>query len=32
LAVPALALKQPIDFNNITEETGGGIAGSAKPD
>ncbi len=31
-AVPALALKEPIDYKNINDETGGGIGGSAKPD
>ena len=32
--VPALALKQPIDFNTVGEdvEGGGGIGGSEKPD
>jgi hypothetical protein len=32
--VPALSLKQPIDFNTVEDgiEGGGGIGGSAKPD
>jgi hypothetical protein len=30
--VPALALQQPIDFNQVNDEVGGGIGGSAKPD
>lgn len=31
-AVPALALKAPIDYNQVTDDVGGGIGGSKAPD